>query len=52
MKINSITLNNEDIETITHILNRGNQCEIKRERENIVIVEIKRNAIVKKPIIE
>lgn len=52
MKINSSTLTQEDIDTITYILNRGNQCEIKKERENIVIVEIKRNALVKKPIIE
>ncbi len=52
MKINQATLNNEDIETIIHILNRGNQCEIKKERDNIVIVEIKRCAIAKKPIVE
>ena len=52
MKINPTTLNNEDIETIIHILNRGNQCEIKKERENVVIVEIKRSVNVKKPIIE
>lgn len=50
MKINPTTLSNSDIETITNILSRGNTCEVKRERENIVIVEIKRNAIVKKPI--
>lgn len=52
VKINPITLNKEDIETIIHILNRGNQCEIKKERENIVIIEIKRYATTKKPIIE
>ena len=51
MKIKPLTLNHEDIETIVHILNRGNQCEIKKERENIVIVEIKRNIYTKKPII-
>ena len=50
MKINPATLSQEDIETITYILNRGNQCEIKKERDNVVIVEIKRNALVKKPI--
>ena len=32
---------------ICNIVNRGNQCEIKRERENIVIVEIKRKALIK-----
>ena len=51
MKINPTTLSNEDIEIITNILNRGNQCEIKKERENVVIVEIKRTALTKKPII-
>lgn len=29
-------------EQIKAILNRGNQVEIKKERENIVVVEIKR----------
>ena len=52
MKIKPTTLNNEDIETITRILNRGNQCEIKKERDSVVIVEIKRYALLKKPIIE
>ena len=52
MKINPLTLNSEDIETILRILSRGNQCEIKKEKDNIVIVEIKRFAVVKKPIIE
>lgn len=51
MKINPITLSTNDIKTIVDILNRGNQCEIKKERENVVIVEIKRNALVKKPIV-
>ena len=52
MQIKPITLNNDDIETITRILSRGNQCELKRERDNVVIIEIKRTALVKKPIIE
>ena len=51
MKINPLTLSQEEVKLITDILNRGNQCEIKRERENIVIVEIKRNALAKKPIL-
>ena len=50
-KINPSTLSQEDIEIITGILNRGNQCEIKKERENVVIVEIKRSALLKKPIV-
>lgn len=52
MKINPSTLSPKDIEIITDILGRGNTCEVKKERENVVIVEIKRSAIVKKPIIE
>lgn len=51
MKIDPSTISKADIETIVGILNRGNQCEIKKEREAVVIVEIKRSAIVKKPII-
>lgn len=35
---------------ICDILNRGNQAEIKKERDNVVIVEIKRSALVKSPI--
>ena len=50
MRINPCTLSQEDIELIAHILNRGNQCEIKKERDNVVIVEIKRTALIKKPI--
>ena len=52
MKIKAITLSQTNIETIVEILNRGNQCEIKQERDNVVIVEIKRHAIVKTPIIQ
>jgi len=51
MKINPSTLSAEDIAIITDILSRGNTCEVKKERENVVIVEIKRNAVIKKPII-
>ena len=52
MKINPITLDKNDIETITNILNRGNQVEMKREKDNVVIIEIKRFVATKKPIIE
>ena len=52
MRIKPTTLSPLVIEAITNILNRGNQCEIKRERDNIVIVEIKRNVVVKNPLIE
>lgn len=50
MKINPSTLSQEDVAMITDILSRGNTCEVKKERENVVIVEIKRSALVKKPI--
>ena len=52
MKINPITLSPKDIEAITEILSRGNTCEVKKERDNVVIVEIKRCALIKKPIIQ
>ena len=52
MKISSITLSRNDIDTITNILNRGNQVEIKKEKENVVIIEIKRYVADKRPIIE
>ena len=35
---------------IEEILSKGNQVEVKKERENVVIVEIKRNAVIKSPI--
>ena len=50
MKINPSTISREDVEMITDILSRGNTCEVKKERENVVIVEIKRSALIKKPI--
>lgn len=52
MKISSVTLSKSDMETITNILNRGNQVEIKKEKENVVIIEIKRYVADKRPIIE
>lgn len=52
MKINPITLDDKDIQAIVNIINRGNECLIKKERDNVVIIETRRSAIVKKPIIE
>lgn len=37
-------------EIIKNILKKGNNVEIKRERDNIVIVEIQRKAIIKEQI--
>lgn len=39
-----------EVEIIESILKRGNTVEIKRERENVVIVEIQRKARIKTPI--
>ena len=47
-KVSDFTI--EMIMEMTDILNRGNQVEIKRERENIVIVEIYRHAKSKNPV--
>lgn len=35
---------------ICEILNRGYQCEIKRERNNVVVVEVRRKVRIKSPI--
>lgn len=48
LKTKDFSLNH--LELICEIINRGNQVEIKKERENIVIVEIKRTALIKSPI--
>ena len=48
LKIEDFTENH--LEVICEIINRGNQAEIKKERENVVIVEIKRSALIKSPI--
>lgn len=32
------------------ILNRGNSAEVKKEKDNIVVIEIKRKVKVKTPI--
>jgi len=50
MKVSDITI--DHLKTICEIINRGNQCEIKKERENFVVVEIKRTALIKSPIEE
>lgn len=50
VKPSDFTVNH--LNTICDIINHGNQVEVKKERENIVIVEIKRSALVKSPIEE
>ena len=42
----------QDIQTICEILNKGHEVHIKKERENIVIVEEYRKVRVKTPISE
>lgn len=46
-----IQLNRETIELIENLLNKNKQLEIKREKDNIVIIEIKRQVKIKSPII-
>lgn len=50
LKVKDISLNH--LAMICDIINRGNQAEIKRERDNIVVVEIRRTALAKSPIEE
>ena len=40
----------EVIETIKKIIKRGNVAEVKKEKENIVVVEIKRKVNIKRPL--
>lgn len=40
-------LNADVIIAISNILNRGNQAEVKREKDQIVVVEVKRKALSK-----
>ena len=35
---------------IREIIRKGNQVEVKREKDNIVVVEIRRKAVVKIPL--
>ena len=48
VKVKDITV--EMAQQMCDIINRGNQVEIKRERDNIVIIEIERHAVSKNPI--
>ena len=48
LKVRDITL--DQLEMVCNIINRGNTAELKRERENLVVVEIKRTALIKSPI--
>ena len=41
----------ETLDIILEILSKGNSVELKRERDNLVIVEIKRKVKIKTPAI-
>ena len=38
------------IETINRIIKKGNVAEVKKEKDNIVVVEIKRKVNIKRPL--
>ena len=42
--------NDELVQVILDILKRGNSAEVKKEKDNIVVVEIKRQVRVKRPL--
>lgn len=50
MKIKPTDFTQEHIELICEIINRGNQAEVKKERDNVVVVENRRKALIKTPI--
>ena len=41
------TPNNEWVKIVLDIIKRGNTAEVKREKNNIVVIEIKRQATIK-----
>lgn len=43
-------MNKEVIETIERALQNGSSVEVKRERDNIVVVELTRKVKIKSPI--
>lgn len=50
MRITTNDLTQPILNQIVEILNRGLVAEVKRERDNVVVVEIKRKAKLKQPI--
>ena len=48
VKVSDFSL--EMVKEMCEILNKGYQCEVKRERDSIVIVEVRRKALIKNPI--
>lgn len=51
MKIKSIPNQQALLDEIINIVNKGNQCEIKLERDKLVVVEIRRRVVIKHNII-
>lgn len=45
-----MTNHKEIMKILMEILNRGNSAEVKKEKDNIVVIEIKRKVKVKTPI--
>ena len=50
-KINKSDISINVISVIVEILNRGHTCEVKKEKNNIVVVELRRKAKIKEIII-
>mgnify|MGYP000884848744 CR=1 FL=1 len=49
-KAKALDFSPETMIQLCEILNRGNQAEVKKEKDNIVVVEINRHARIKTPI--
>ena len=49
-KVKNSDFSNDMIVEICEILNKGNEVHIKREKENVVIVKVKRECISKNEI--
>lgn len=48
VKVTDITL--QMVKEVCNIINRGNEVTIKKERDNVVVVEIERHAVIKNTI--
>jgi len=50
MKVQKSDIDIVVVQQIVDILNKGLSAEVKKEKDNIVVVELKRKAMVKSPI--
>lgn len=52
MKVKVKDFNIDMVAKMCDIINKGNEVIVKKERENIIVVEVKRQCVIKNPISE